>query len=404
MRRHRPMTILPLRNPIRDYAWGSPTAIPELLGTEATGEPQAELWIGAHPADPSHVEIEGEWQRLDEWIEAQPERALGAPVVSRFGPSLPFLMKVLAASSPLSLQTHPDADQARRGFERENRRGLSLADPARSYADPRPKPELLCALEPFEGLLGFREAADVLAGFERLALASLAEPMAAFASQPDADGLRRFFGALMTLGPEQVASATREAAERAGALSDPRYAWLCELARLYPDDRGVFAPLMLHHLKLQPGEAIYLPPGELHAYLVGSGIEVMANSDNVLRGGLTGKPVDVPGLLEILNFGSGAPEVLRPQETPSGVWRYPTPAAEFELSRLDVAAASPPQVISKGPRLLLCVAGRVELESPSWTAPHALARGESAFIPAATQTCRVSGEGRVFCAGLPLRG
>jgi mannose-6-phosphate isomerase len=271
---------------------------------------------------------------------------------------------VLAADEPLSLQAHPSSAQAAEGFARENAAGIPVDAPTRNYRDGSHKPELICALTEFHALVGFREIPQTLALLHALDVAELAPHVALLEAQPDAAGLRALFTTWITL-PQSVldrvvpalqTACVRLAQDGAGAfVREARMA--LELSERYPGDAGVLAALLLNLAVLEPGEALYLPAGNLHAYLSGAGVELMANSDNVLRGGLTSKHVDVPELLRVLDFTPRRPPVLRGVD--DGGWvRYDTDAAEFLLRRLDGdgegdAAAVP----DSGPRILLCTRG-----------------------------------------------
>ncbi|MEV5985659.1 mannose-6-phosphate isomerase, class I [Streptomyces sp. NPDC052051] len=376
-----------LANTIRPYAWGSTTAIPRLLGVEPTGEPQAEMWMGAHSGAPSRT-ARGP---LDEVIAEAPEHELGNRTVARFGPRLPFLLKLLAAGAPLSLQVHPDRDQAREGYEDEESRGVPLDAPHRNYKDAHHKPELICALTEFDGLCGFRrpaEAADLLAGLGVDALEPYVDLLRA---RPEEAALREVLTAVLSADPKAMAdtvTATATACTRLGGAYTP-YA---EIARAYPGDPGVIAALLLNHVRLHPGEALFLGAGIPHAYLNGLGVEIMANSDNVLRCGLTPKHVDVPELLRVVRFDAGAPRVLRPEASPAGEEVYETPAEEFRLSRYVLAEGAAPHDLTRAtPQILLCTAGSVR------AGDHKLTPGESVFVPA-EEKAEVSGAGTLFRA------
>ncbi|MCS0637931.1 mannose-6-phosphate isomerase, class I [Streptomyces sp. LP05-1] len=378
---------------VRPYAWGSTTAIPELLGVPPTGEPQAELWLGAHPGAPSRVTRAGAERALDEVIAAGPERELGAATVERFGPRLPFLLKLLAAARPLSLQVHPDNAQARAGFEREERAGVPLAAPHRTYKDPHHKPELLCALTPFEGLCGFRapgRTAELLAALEVDSLKPYADLLHA---HPEDAALREVLTAVLSADREEMASTVAEAAaacERLGGAHAPYAA----LAHHYPGDPGVVAAMLLNHVRLQPGEALYLGAGVPHAYLQGLGVEIMANSDNVLRCGLTPKHIDVPELLRIVRFEATDPAVLRPEATAGGEEIYETPVEEFRLSRyVRPEGAAPADLTAAVPQILLTTAGAPEVGGLP------LAPGQALFVPAG-EVVELRGGGTLFRAAV----
>ncbi|MFD7231436.1 mannose-6-phosphate isomerase, class I [Streptomyces sp. NPDC059881] len=376
-----------LTNTVRPYAWGSTTLIPELLGTAPTGEPQAEMWMGAHPGAPSQTDRGA----LNDVIAADPAGELGAPVVDAFGPRLPFLLKLLAAGAPLSLQVHPDRTQAQEGFAAEERAGIPLDAPHRNYRDDNHKPEMICALTPFDGLCGFRppvEAADFIAG---LGVDSLKPYVDLLHAHPEEAALREVLTAVLSADPEEMAHTVGEAAAAAERLGGP-YAAFAGIAHHFPGDPGVIAAMLLNHVQLQPGEALFLGAGVPHAYLAGLGVEIMATSDNVLRCGLTPKHVDVPELLRVVRFEAGDPGVLRPEASPSGEELYDTPIDEFRLSRyVRSEGAAPTDVTAGTPQILLATAGRPK------AGELALAPGESVFVPAGEKV-ELSGSGAVFRA------
>jgi mannose-6-phosphate isomerase len=389
------MFISRLENTVQRYAWGSPDAIPALLGRDNPGgEPWAELWMGDHPRGPSRLEDGGP---LSEAIARDPEGVLGPKVAARYGARLPFLFKVLAAARPLSIQCHPDEAQARAGFDREEAAGVPVDAFERNYRDPNHKPELICALTPFRALKGFRPIPELLSAFKRWGCEALAEERAALRARQDGEGLRAFFSALMQLPDdrrrEAVAQVVAAAGGPAGARDPERARLIGELSEAYPGDIGVLAPLYLNLLTLSPGEALYLPAGELHAYLGGLALEIMANSDNVLRGGLTPKHVDVPELLKTLRFAAGRPEVLTAHPAGQGVRTWLTPASEFSLSRIVVQSDWQSGAL-KRVEILLGLEGRVSIEGRDQP-PLALPRGASVVVPASAGGYTLRGFGIV---------
>ncbi|MGV9348407.1 mannose-6-phosphate isomerase, class I [Streptomyces spiralis] len=376
-----------LDNAIRPYAWGSTTAIPHLLGVEPSGEPQAEMWMGAHPGAPSRT-TRG---TLVEVIESDPKRELGAEAVAKFGPHLPFLLKILAAGAPLSLQVHPDLRQAQEGYADEQRRGIPVDAPHRNYKDANHKPELICALTEFDGLCGFRtpaEAADLLAALD---VDSLKPYVDLLHAHPEEAALREVLTAILTADREEMAHTVAEAAAACARLGGD-HAPYAGIAHHYPGDPGVLAAILLNHVRLQPGEALFLGAGIPHAYLSGLGVEIMANSDNVLRCGLTPKHVDVPELLRVVRFEAGDPGVLRPEAAPDGEEVYETPIDEFRLSRYVLPEGTTAHDLTlRTPQILLCTAGSVH------AGEHELTAGQSVFVPAA-EKAEVSGAGTVFRA------
>lgn len=403
-----------LRGAIRQYAWGSHTALAELTGRPVPSpHPEAELWLGAHPGDPARlITAEGERSLLDVLRDDGPDQ-LGRTVASRFGSELPFLMKVIAADQPLSLQAHPDAAQAVSGFEREDATGIAVTAPHRNYRDRRHKPEIVVALEPFEALAGFRPLADTRRLLQAFGIDSLVW-RARLNMEPASNGLRALLRSWMTL-PAELLSTTVSAAMRGaeryltsgGVLFVPEAKTLLELGARYPEDAGVLVALLLNRITLQPGEALFLPAGNLHAYLRGVAVEVMANSDNVLRGGLTSKHVDVAELEHILDFTPVEVSSLQPAPLRDGARiRYSPPVDEFCVSvwKLDGAQLDrdvPAIPAGGGPHILLCTQGSLTIDSADCSVP--LKRGEAAWIPDRDRaiSLRAHENAVVFAAGVP---
>jgi mannose-6-phosphate isomerase len=375
-----------LDNPVRAYAWGSRTVIAELLGQDVPSpHPQAEMWFGAHPGDPSSlVHQDGGRTSLFDAVRADPEELLGPERMKRWDGTLPFLLKVLAADEPLSLQAHPSISQARTGFAREDAAGIPRDAADRNYRDANHKPELICALTVFHALVGFRDPEATVRLLRALEVPELAGHAELLAAQPDADGLRALFTTWITL-PQSVLDSLVPALQAgcvrlAGGEFSAEARTVLDLSERYPGDAGVLAALLLNRVTLQPGEALYLPAGNLHAYLSGAGIELMANSDNVLRGGLTPKHVDVPELLRVLDFAAAPAPVLRGR--PDAGWvRYDTPAEEFLLRRFDAGLSEGPVAVPDGgPRILLCTVGSAVVRSPGGELK--LTRGTSLWLSA----------------------
>ncbi|WP_181807951.1 mannose-6-phosphate isomerase, class I [Streptomyces shenzhenensis] len=376
-----------LDNTIRPYAWGSPTAIPKLLGVEPSGEPQAEMWMGAHPGAPSRTSR----GTLVEVIDKDPKGELGEAAVAKFGPRLPFLLKILAAGAPLSLQVHPDLEQAREGYEDEERRGIPVEAPHRNYKDANHKPELICALTEFDGLCGFRAPQESAGLLDGLGVNSLKPYVDVLRAHPEDAALREVLTAILSADREEMARTVAEATTACTRLGGD-YAPYADIAHHYPGDPGVIAAMLLNHVRLQPGEALFLGAGIPHAYLNGLGVEIMANSDNVLRCGLTPKHVDVPELLRIVRFEAGDAGVLRPEAAPDGEEVYETPIDEFRLSRYVLPEGTAAHDLTlPTPQILLCTAGTVHVGE------YDLAPGRSVFVPA-DDKAEVSGAGTVFRA------
>ena len=395
-----------LKNTIQNYSWGSETAIAELLGdTPRPGVPQAELWMGAHPKAPSQVKIGKHWKSLETLIAENPIDILGARVADKFGGRLPFLFKVLAAAEPLSLQAHPNLTQAREGFARESRLGIPLDAANRNYKDDNHKPECICAMTPFWALSGFRPIEQTLLLLNQLELHTLRAAIEKLRANPDSSGLRAFFYALMTMSDEDRIATTKKAAAKAANLADtdPAFEWTAALARSYPDDIGILSSMYLNLVELQPGQALMLPAGQLHAYLDGVGIELMANSDNVLRGGLTPKHVDAAQLLDVLDFTPRIIRRLSPEPDSSGERVYTSDFEEFVLSTLQLAKGR--HYISPAPRsveVLLCTAGSSVITETDGETALPLEKGTSVLIPAALSRYEITGEATIFKAAVPL--
>jgi mannose-6-phosphate isomerase len=393
-----------LKNEIQPYAWGSRTAIPQLLGLpNPDGRPHAELWMGAHPKSPSVVQTTEGGVPLDALIERYPGDILGTRVSTVFEGKLPFLFKVLAAEAPLSIQAHPDAFMARDGFARENRNGLALKAPERNYRDPFHKPECICALTPFWALCGFRPPAQILEHLRRLCPQELKTEITAFAESCDAEGLKHLVAALLTRGPLPRRKAIAAAASQAEKGNDVALGWIASLARHYPDDIGALAPALMNTLRLEPGQALFLTPGVLHAYLAGTAIELMANSDNVVRGGLTSKHIDIPELLRVVRFDADEVRLVPTETRVKAETAYITPAAEFALSVIHLDGGdSYAGRADRNVEILLCVEGGARLaEMRPGGKILDIARGASVLVPAAAPAYRITGPARLYKATVP---
>lgn len=423
-----------ITNTPRDYAWGSATAIAELLGRPASGGPEAELWLGAHPGRPAVITdpaLTRGAANLADWIELDPTTALGAEQAS--AGHLPFLLKILAAQSPLSLQAHPSPERAAAGFALENAAGIPLDAADRNYRDPFHKPEIIFALsDTFQALCGFRDPREIRAILTELraldattdepqpeALAALERRLTGDDALRDAvewllrDGRGGDSGEVAWLVERVVALA-----EQAAFLIDggARVSFAAELAMVrtlaaaYPGDPGIVISLLTNLVSLKRGEVLFLPAGNIHAYLSGLGVEVMASSDNVLRGGLSPKHIDVDELIEVLDFTPLPVPYLLPRLQADGVAVYTPDVPDFELAHILVpadAAASEAgqtgvpmrQVTLTGPGIAICTAGRFLVAGA--TSSHTLARGESVYITPDEGTLTFAGSGEVFLATTP---
>ncbi len=364
-----------LQGRVQPYAWGSATALPELLGYPPTGGPQAEVWFGTHHMGPTGLAGGG---TLAEAVRADPVGALGAEVAERFG-DLPFLVKVLAAEHPLSIQAHPSAEQARAGFAREEAAGIPHDAPERCYRDPNPKPELIVALTPFEALCGFRPAAEVADELEAAGIGS-------WANRLRRDGLASTFAGLYGSAPAAQVSLVRRMAEV--------HPLVARLAAAHPDDIGCVAAVFLRHVVLAPGEGLFLDAGNLHAYLHGVGVEVMANSDNVLRGGMTTKHVDVEELIRVVRIDDQPVPVLHAEARSDGWRRYPTPTPWFSVHTAE-AGARPLSVPSGRPSIVLCTSGALDVSG------MAVPAGRAVFLAASDPPVEVTGAGTAWWTTVP---
>lgn len=388
---------------IRSYPWGSRTMMARLQGRPCpTERPEAELWFGAHPMSPSTV---GGNSLLDV-IAEDPVGCLGERVSRRFNSELPFLLKILAAEEPLSLQAHPSLRQAREGFARENEAGIELSAPQRNYRDANHKPELAVALTTFTAMAGFRpitQTRDLLRGLECPALERYITMLDTDPSDAEAEeeSLRALLTTWITI-PTNVREELLDAVMAAVKRRAPRGDWTDEVMRnvlslneRYPGDSGILGALLLNHVTLQPGEAIHLAAGQLHAYIHGLGVEIQANSDNVLRGGLTSKYVDVPELVRVLNFHSlDNPRTVPATDETQSRWTYEVPIPDFLLHRIPEVRGE--QIDEDGPVIALCTGGRVHLDNGEETVD--LGPGEAAWIPAKDPAVWASGGGELFIA------
>lgn len=397
-----------LKNTVQKYAWGSYTAIPELLGDAfPAATPQAELWMGAHPKAPSMVKYNGEWRSLTELIEKNSKDILGEKVERQFNNRLPYLFKVLAAAKPLSIQAHPNITQAKEGFERENRHAIPLDAYNRNYKDDNHKPECICALTAFWALNGFRKISEILALMDNICPKELIKDLDSLYRQSDSDGLKKFFQAIMTMGEElqkQIIEDILKNAEKVVA-DDPAYQWMIDLNREFPSDIGVLSPVILNLVCLEPGQAMFIPAGELHAYLEGVGIELMANSDNVLRGGLTPKHVDVAELLKVLNFEEHEVNILSTSEIIECERRYESRAKEFVLSVISVdEGLKYYSTEERSVEILLCTDGNAQITDLGKNETVIVHRGVSVIIPAVTDKYRIEGKATLYKAAVPIQG
>jgi mannose-6-phosphate isomerase len=363
------------------------------------------MWMGAHPKASSMVKRNNEQRSLYDLVQKYPVDILGRHIAKVFENRLPYLFKVLAAEAPLSIQAHPNADQAAAGYARENDLAIPINALHRNYRDDRHKPECICALTPFWGLCGFRKIPEIRSMLKRVCPLTLIQERHDLKIQPDAAGLKSFFQSIITMEKEKVRAVVQEAVTLADAQKDQDNAfdWIIKLEAAYPGDIGVIFPAVLNLVCLQPGEAMFLPAGELHAYLHGVGIELMANSDNVLRGGLTPKHVDVAELMNVLSFQEKRIDILRPEACRSHEKLYRTPAKEFALSVITLEKGDVYEgPIERSVEIMLATEGKVEILDEGRSEPIEMVQGMSVIVPAAVPGYSLRGAGTVYKAAAPM--
>ncbi|MGL6335017.1 mannose-6-phosphate isomerase, class I [Aeromonas jandaei] len=389
-------SFLLMQNPIQGYDWGSHDSLTTLFGiANPEGKPQAELWMGAHPNGCSDVVVAGQTQKLSTLIERAPAAVLGEATLARFG-SLPFLFKVLCAEKALSIQVHPSKAQAEAGFAREEAAGIDAKAANRNYKDPNHKPELVFALTPYQAMNGFRAIPAILALFERVNLAAIADLTAALAVSQNEAGLQHFFHQLLVLEGARKEEALAGLLAYAGEHQDEEtFALITSLAAQYPGDVGLFSPLLLNVVTLKPGQAMFLDACTPHAYVRGTGLEIMANSDNVLRAGLTPKYIDVAELLDCTRCQAKPDDqILLAPHVEGAVQHFEVPVPDFTFS---VYPAGEHQLTTTSAEILFAIDATVILKRGDETLR--LEKGQSAFIPAATGSYQLLAEGRVARAG-----
>ncbi|MEH0740258.1 mannose-6-phosphate isomerase, class I [Vibrio cholerae] len=388
------MSIFKLENVIQNYAWGSKHAISKLFGIQnPNDEPQAEIWMGAHPNGCSKIAATGEL--LSEVIAKDSKGMFGDYTAARFG-ELPYLFKVLAAETPLSIQVHPRKERAQQGFERENALGIALDAPNRNYKDPNHKPELVYALTFYKAMNGFRPIAEIIALFNEANISSLSQELAQLKLQPNSDSLKCFFSAIMSLEGAAKQFALEElyaAIERPAktAMSREAFQYVADFKQHYKDDIGLFSPLLLNTVELAPGEAMFLHAETPHAYVQGTGLEIMANSDNVLRAGLTPKYIDVPELIDNTRFEPIDPRHIKLEPVlKEGKLSYPIPVDDFGFDLLS-ATDEVKSIYLRSAEILFCVEGEAVICAND---EHVTLRpGESVFVSHNSNVYQYQGNG-----------
>lgn len=396
--------MLRLQGAVQHYAWGTADAIPQFLGQPIDGTPFAEYWLGTHPVAPAKAD----GLPLDQLVNGRPE-ILGDASRSKFGDQLPYLVKVLSARHALSLQAHPSREQAEEGFAREEADGVALDSPERTYRDNWPKPEILIAVDEFHTLSGFRDPRQTAALFAGLGVAEeLSSVIGPLTERRGAAALEEVFLDVLSLTGERarlselVCAAAMQHQKDVGELGDFART-VIELDEVFPADPGILAALLMNRLALAPGEAVFVPAGHMHAHLRGTGVEVMANSDNVIRGGLTPKHVDVGELIKVVDFTPSEPQITRATPVGAGVDHYPTDCPEFDVWRVNTGPGEAPvQLPGAGSaRVLLVVSGELSLSGDQSSLE--LPRGGAAFLEATESDALVSGDGTAFVTAAGVR-
>lgn len=392
----------------RHYDWGSYDAIPWLMGEQVTDDPVAELWFGVHPTGPAPLEADVPHPDLKSLIEADPVAMLGEDVQSRFGDTLPFLMKLIAPARPLSLQVHPSLEQAREGFTKENAAGIPIDAPTRNYRDSNHKPEMVFALTRLEAMCGFRaprRALEILEGLDAEITKRLTRILH---KNPTSSGMKQAFASLIS-GPhrpdasqvEQVARACQARLDSKTSPSPRADTIVGLLQREYPGDPGVITALLLNPVTLRGGETLFIRAGTVHAYLSGLAVEVMASSDNVLRAGLTSKHIDIDEMLHCMDFVSAPPTRLAPEIFGSATEVFYAPVEDFELNVTRIRETHGRQPVrGRGPRVIVCVDGKVTLHNKDGQCLP-LKCGQAVFVPACDGPIEARGSGTIVQADVP---
>jgi mannose-6-phosphate isomerase len=391
--------------------------MPGFLGkANPLNEPWAELWMGAHPKSPSMALCpDGTRLGLDKLVEADPQGMIGVSAASRFAGRLPFLFKLLSAGMPLSIQAHPSRLKAQRGYAKEQEAGIPLDAPERNYRDDNHKPETVVALTRFDGICGFRPIDEIISNIKLASGARWRNYAGRLVADPGRLELSVLFYNMVSMKDQDKAKvlyAARMRGERivkeepSGSTVAATFRWILKLMDEYPGDIGALAPLLLNLFTLEPGQALFLAAGEPHAYLGGLAAEIMANSDNVLRGGLTSKHIDIPELISVLNFDSHPIDILDAKPSPDGFSSYPVRCEDFMISRARTKGSLVVRDRPEGPEILLCTDGQLEISLPPGKHDKAgqaavLKKGDSAFIPASETAYVIEGSGELFKAAVP---
>ncbi len=382
-----------MQNQIQKYEWGSSDYIANLLQVEKNDDsPWAELWMSAHDKAPSYLpDVD---QNLDKAIAKNPKEFLGDKVASQYNHKLPYLFKILSAKKPLSIQAHPNLEEAQRGFAHENQLGIHLTDFIRNYKDDNHKPELICALTEFHAMCGFRPAKEIIEFITQLNILPFLDNFTEFVEEPNPENWKILFSELLTAPVEKKQQIIEKTVKNFHLLSDDFIrSWISKLLIEHPNDIGVISPLFLNTFVLQPGQAIFLEAGVLHAYLSGTGVEIMANSDNVLRGGLTSKNIDVNELTNVLKWDMKKADI-QAYDSNQEIINYQVPINEFCLKRINLAGKS---TFNNGnPTMLLVINGEIEVTTADEA--QVLKQGQTLFITSEADIIILSGKGLLYLA------
>ena len=393
-----------LKNPIMEYEWGSKTALQEFVREEGyIGRKAAEVWMGAHPKASSLVRVNSHWISLHNLIDMSPEDILGKSTARRFSGKLPFLFKIIAVDKPLSLQVHPNQKQAVEGFSRENLLGIPVNSPERNYKDANKKPELICSLNHFNALVGFRKAAEIERLVETLLPSLGTKPLIHVKDLLERGKIENSFKKILRMNKTDQKKLVESVMETAHDHEDETsiYKLISDLNREYPGDVCVLAPLFLNLIKLNPGQATYVRSGEIHCYLYGVAIELMTSSDNVVRGGLTVKHVDTEGLIEIIDFSTDPPAIISPDRNGGCESIYPVLFEEFQLSLISVKDRMEyKSQLNRSAEIVLCIKGEAIIKGSGDDALH-LIKGHSVIVPASVADYRIYGDSVLYKASVP---
>ncbi|MCF7455148.1 mannose-6-phosphate isomerase, class I [Vibrio sp. A1-1] len=388
--------IYKLNNVIQNYAWGSTDSLSTLFGVDnPDNEPQAELWMGAHPNGCSQLEDQNVF--LSDYLNEHRESALGQYTADRYG-QLPYLFKVLAARTPLSIQVHPNKRNSELGFERENQLGIELTAGNRNYKDSNHKPELVYAITSYKAMNGFRPIEDIIVMFEEVGINALSDDVAALKKNQDAEGLKTFFTVMLKLSGSKQKQALADLEQcyvltSLSASTKQALRYSQEFAKHYPGDNGLFAPLFLNIVELKPGQAMFLHAETPHAYVQGTALEVMASSDNVLRAGLTPKHIDVEELVVNTRFEPISPDalLLSPLKK-EGTSHFPVPVDDFKFDVVEVTG-SEKKLYVRSAEIVFCIEGVVDIISGSKLIT--LRAGDSIFVPYCVAEYKYKGKGQI---------